>query len=867
MRKNINLKFSKSQQRIMAGVLSIIIIVSMMLPSTYASAAANSVIVGDFTVSGDNLAAGTDYSYTNHLLTVLSGKEITISGTTTTDRISVSGGVSANIIFEDLNIAIAWDNEVAAFDLQNTAQVVLTLKGSNHLTSGDYHAALYVPVGTSLTVEGEGSLETNGGFEAAGIGGNKQKGAGTIVINGGTITAKGNDYGAGIGSGDYSGNIGNITINGGTVYASANVGNGIGAGAIAPTPLSGSITVSGGSVFASSQNAQAMGVTPTDGKGNNVYQTTVAFENVKAVASVPTITGVGSYGLNDIKTDASGKIYLWLPVDTEVTYAVADSLEYKGSVKTTNDSAAAGTLSAVAYDISVTGGIRGTDYTYLSNTLTILTSTAMTLSGTTTTDHIVVGNGVDALTANLTLDNMSVQANTIAFTVSKNVNLNLTLVNENSSQTNNVHYGSNFLVESGSTVTFTAESTGTLNIPYVYHGGGIKADGSTVNICGGTVITTCATNTNHALSADKLNISGGQFISISSSTYGQSVVANSVKISGGTVTIVNGKSYPLTSNSIEITGGSVSLNRWENMPIMSSTPTDGNGNPVYLTTLTMNDTSGILANTAFTSMEVKNLAYTYGMTNAITDDNGKLYVYLPENKTITSVTDGQNITYLGKVALQADNTVTGSFSPAAAPVITTQVLTNATNIIDYSLQLEATGNPSDFVWEITSGALPEGMMLSQDGILSGKPVGSGDFVFTVSVSNEFNETATKQFTLTVDPSYIVTIPAEATLGTTKNEVKAENVKLPEGKQLEVALTATSGVNNAFTLSTADGVSVFYTVKCNGNMLEVGDKVLTVDPKTSSIGSALITFTEPTNKQFAGTYTGTVTFTVSVADAN
>ncbi len=128
-----------------------------------------------------------------------------------------------------------------------------------------------------------------------------------------------------------------------------------------------------------------------------------------------------------------------------------------------------------------------------------------------------------------------------------------------------------------------------------------------------------------------------------------------------------------------------------------------------------------------------------------------------------------------------------------------------------------------------------------------------------------DETVTVEFS--VAPTYTVTIPTEVTLGNTAT-VKAENVVLDEGKQLEVALTATSDTDNAFKVTNGGTGVLTYKVTNGDNPVALGDKVLTVNPKDGTTGSNILKFNAPTGiPQFAGTYTGTVTFTVSVADVN
>ena len=115
---------------------------------------------------------------------------------------------------------------------------------------------------------------------------------------------------------------------------------------------------------------------------------------------------------------------------------------------------------------------------------------------------------------------------------------------------------------------------------------------------------------------------------------------------------------------------------------------------------------------------------------------------------------------------------------------------------------------------------------------------------------------------TVNPKYTVTIPASVTLGQSAT-VSARDVKINKNQNLIVKLTGTSGNNNAFTV-TANGAELAYTVKKGTADIAVGNEVLNVNSTTASDElSAELSFVAPTSATYAGNYTGTVTFTVSV----
>lgn len=163
------------------------------------------------------------------------------------------------------------------------------LAGSNSTEGYDTGASICVPVSSSLTISGDGSLTaTCVGFvnpPGAGIGGSKGSANGPITITGGVINAS-SWSGAGIGGGGGSGggnpedNGGDgsvIKITGGIVTASSVDGAGIGGGgAHRGGPSIGGdgrdIEISGGTIHATSESGAGIGGSYArgGGKGNGV---------------------------------------------------------------------------------------------------------------------------------------------------------------------------------------------------------------------------------------------------------------------------------------------------------------------------------------------------------------------------------------------------------------------------------------------------------------------------------------------------------------------------------------------------------------------------------------------------------------------
>ena len=113
----------------------------------------------------------------------------------------------------------------------------------------------------------------------------------------------------------------------------------------------------------------------------------------------------------------------------------------------------------------------------------------------------------------------------------------------------------------------------------------------------------------------------------------------------------------------------------------------------------------------------------------------------------------------------------------------------------------------------------------------------------------------------VDPTYTITIPATVALGETAT-IKAENVVVTKGKQVEVTLTNANG----FKVKTEQGAELGYTVTIDGDAVAENDTVLTVNPDNGKTGETTLKFVAPETAQFAGDYTGTVIFTIAVNTA-
>lgn len=201
-------------------------------------------------------------------VSAVDGDIIYMSSTAATaNTITIADG--ATVTIENVNISATGSAGIIC-----SGDATIILDGTNTVTStaDNYPAIQAGSSGTTLTIQGDGSVTATGGKYGAGIGGRYDTSSnficGNIAINSGTVTATGGKYGAGIGGGGignvgWSSTCGDITISGGTVTATGGwEAAGIGSGHSYNSGYSscGDITISGGTVTATGgQMAAAIG--------------------------------------------------------------------------------------------------------------------------------------------------------------------------------------------------------------------------------------------------------------------------------------------------------------------------------------------------------------------------------------------------------------------------------------------------------------------------------------------------------------------------------------------------------------------------------------------------------------------------------
>lgn len=216
----------------------------------------------------------------------------------------ISVAANATVTLHDVTISYTTAGDAwAGITCEGNATILLS--GDNTVSSrpvdldysGAVHPGIYIPQDYTLTIDGTGSLfassltDNIGTGGAAGIGGmaNSNYKCGSIVINGGTITATGSA--AGIGAGISNG-CGTITINGGTVTATGGNGSaGIGAAGMTNRTMNdspcGDILITGGTVVATG----GTNGTTNGGAGIGAGCATGSASKVTSTVASITITG------------------------------------------------------------------------------------------------------------------------------------------------------------------------------------------------------------------------------------------------------------------------------------------------------------------------------------------------------------------------------------------------------------------------------------------------------------------------------------------------------------------------------------------------------------------------------------------------
>ena len=181
--------------------------------------------------------------------------------------------------------------------------------------------------------------------------------------------------------------------------------------------------------------------------------------------------------------------------------------------------------------------------------------------------------------------------------------------------------------------------------------------------------------------------------------------------------------------------------------------------------------SGLITTTADNELEFAATGLPASYTGTVAPGGGYTLMH-QDTGTSRAATETDVLThaandYAGRFFLSSNTnwTIAVATFVAAGPLhITTQTLPNGQINTPYSAQISATGGAAPYSWSVTPGSLPflpSGLRLnSSTGVLSGTPTQSGQFTFTVAVTDATSHTSYRFMNLL--------IPNPPTMGTVQS---------------------------------------------------------------------------------------------------
>lgn len=771
--------------------------------------------------------------------------------------------------------------------------------------------------GGNITVVG-GNIIATAYSAGAGIGGGAYGNGGMITIKGGEIEAEGGDAGAGIGGGGY-GNGGTITITGGKIKAKGiDGGAGIGGGR---QGAGGTIKIQGGNIYASIRDALIANGDFAIGAGMNGSGGSLSIKD----SVVITRGKINEYnkdtwsGMIFENTETDGIVYGTPTLSQEFTLEstrnllIPENTSLQGTAKLINEGHiyVQGTLAEpvsgnVYYPLTIVDGTaEGSDVSTYKNQLYGRADGTITLSGTNIPAGQVIGSWTCSDdTVTVTNSTFTMPAKALTFTPNyltavtywdpvsqKNETAvcNVILTKNNSAKYKTLKDGwyaiegniaarkiwritimgdvnlilkddctfsvvKGISVNQGNTLTIWGQQEGngalTVSSPTGLNAGiggdngetagKIKINGGNISVKGGAnaagigggngggggtiIIAGGKVNAEGGINATGIgggNGKGRANIRIRGGIVYASVKANQeqqVAIGGG---LQSELGITRITNSIVITSGKINesdKDTWSGM-IFEDSETDGivYGDPTLSQKFTLEDSQKLLI------PENTSLQGTANLEN-----DGNIYV---------SGTLAESVSGSGKVHYAL--TVTGGTAEGDVSTYKNQFYGKTGG----SVTLNATNVP------VGQAA---GWSCSDD---------------TVTIANDAFTMPARKLTVTAQytnaPSYTVTIPASVELGNTA-EIQAENVNVVSGSQLVVRLSDANGLK----LTTPEGAEQLYTIKNGESIVAEDNAVLTVAGGTANnSGTVSLDFAPDGEPKYAGVYTGTVMFNVSVETAS
>ena len=207
--------------------------------------------------------------------------------------------------------------------------------------------------------------------------------------------------------------------------------------------------------------------------------------------------------------------------------------------------------------------------------------------------------------------------------------------------------------------------------------------------------------------------------------------------------VISGKEYKLTlkDENLGITSGVIE--RDGNTITVQYEITGANKNEAT-------QVSVLIMDSAYSAGTVKTSGYTYEKLTVTTWGTNSEGTFELPAAYADKVCGTDYFVYILAEDVNTGNATDYASTPTLIniPSITTKSLSDGKVGSEYSKTLEATNTTGEKKWSIIAGALPDGLSLSEEGVITGTPTKAGTFDFTLKVEAA-NGSATKELSIKI----------------------------------------------------------------------------------------------------------------------
>lgn len=372
--------------------------------------------------------------------------------------------------------------------------------------------------------------------------------------------------------------------------------------------------------------------------------------------------------------------------------------------------------------------------------------------------------------------------------------------------------GDNTIAEVGKGIYVLASSTGGATLT-ITGGGSLNASGS---VNSGIYVQSNTGNGTLAITGAKVT---------ASSSKGANGVHIQCGVSSNASLTVNGGSLTATA-----TGSNSGINFLFGSGVSGSgTPSLNVSNSAIVKA--SGDTGGITSNSSPVTPSGTGIVFNNGTGTVYGNVTLQEDITINQGESLTirdgaSLNTGNNKVTVNGGTLNGEDKITGTVK--YTPSITTASLPEGKVNEEYATSLSANGS-EPITWNVTDGNLPTGLNLSTNGKITGIPTAPGDYVFTVTASNDVGSVS-KELTITVkdvDPIYSIQNSGDI------NFADAIEGYTPEVKTIMI----TNDGNQPITLDQPSSTS-FDVGNLSKTELNVGETAeFTVQPKTGLLAGS------------------------------